>query len=159
MYRMKFDPAAAGLDVHPGRFAKAVEDGMAAEGLLLRLYQNAPIPGQAMFRLKEGFGNGVPWSLPGTNEINYDMEDYPATLEVLETTRCIGKNGSSGPWYFRSQKTMDLYLDGFRKLWENLDELAAYANRIEYKPPWSILAPSTRGTWVVVTPTGEVEMS
>ena len=156
MYRMKFDPAAAGLDVHPGRFAKAVEDAMAAEGLLLRLYQNAPIPGQAMFRTKEGFGNGVPWSLPGTNEIEYDFESYPATLEVLETTRCIGKNGSAGPFYFRNRKTMELYLDGFRKLWENLDELAAYANGLDYQPPWTILAPSTRGNWVVFTPTQEL---
>jgi dTDP-4-amino-4,6-dideoxygalactose transaminase len=153
MHRIKFDPVKAGLDVHPGRFAKAVEEAMAAEGLTLRLYQNAPIPGQAMFRLKEGFGNGIPWSLTGANDINYDVEDYPVTLEVLETTRCIGKNGSAGTWYFRNRDTMDLYLEGFRKLWDNLDELAAYANRMEYKPPWSILAPSTRGTWVVVSPT------
>jgi len=153
MYRMKFDPAAAGLDVHPGRFAKAVEDAMAAEGLLLRLYQNAPIPGQAMFRTKEGFGDGVPWSLPGTNEIEYDFESYPVTLEVLETTRCIGKNGSAGPFYFRNRKTMEFYLEGFRKLWDNLDELAGYASSLDYEPPWTILAPSTRGNWVVFTPT------
>ena len=153
MYRMKFDPAAAGLDISAGRMAKAVEDIMAAEGLPLRLYQNAPIPGQAMFRLKEGFGDGVPWSLPGANEINYDFEEYQVTLEVLETTRCLGKNGSAGPFYFRNRKTMDLYAEGFYKVWENLDEVAAYAARMDYEPPWTILAPSTRGTWVVVAPT------
>lgn len=159
MYRIKFDPTAAGLDLHPGRFAKAVEEAMAAEGLPLRLYQNAPVPGQAMFRLKEGFGNGVPWSLPGTNPIEYDIEDYPVTLEVLETTRCIGKNGSAGPFYFRNRKTMDLYLEGFRKLWENLHDLAAYAAKMDYEPPWTVLAPSTRGTWVVVTPSQQKEAS
>jgi len=153
MYRIKFDPKAAGYDVHPGRFAKAIEDAMGAEGLPLRLYQNAPIPGQAMFRTKEGFGNGVPWSLPGTNPIKYDFEEYTNTLEVLETTRCIGKNGSAGPWYFRNRETMDLYLKGFRKVWENLDEVVEYAEKMEYSPPWSILAPSTRGVWVEVTPT------
>jgi perosamine synthetase len=152
MYRMKFDPAAAGLDIPAGRFAKAVDDAMAAEGLPLRLYQNAPVPGQAMFRLKEGFGNGIPWTLPGTNEVKYDVEDYPVTLEVLETTRCIGKNGSAGPFYFRNRDTMDFYLEGFRKLWDNLSELATYGKKIDYHPPWTMMALSTRGTWVVVAP-------
>jgi hypothetical protein len=50
---------------------------------------------------------------------------------------------------------MDLYLEGFRKLWENLSDLASYAAKMDYEPPWTILAPSTRGTWVVVTPTQE----
>jgi hypothetical protein len=76
------------------------------------------------------------------------------TLKVLETTRCVGKNGSAGPWYFRNRETMDLYLTAFRKLWEHLDELATYAQKAEYNPPWTILAPSTRGVWVEVTPKG-----
>ena len=158
MYRMRFDPKAAGLDISAGRFARAVEDAMAAEGMPLRLYQNAPIPGQAMFRLKEGFGDGVPWSLPGTNPINYDVEDYPATLEVLETTRCIGKNGSAGPWYFRNRNTMDLYIEAFNKVWGSLDQLAGYAKGMDYSPPWTTLAPSTRGNWVVVSPAGQVDV-
>ena len=157
MYRMKFNPKAAGLDISAGRFARTVDDAMEAEGMPLRLYQNAPIPGQAMFRLKEGFGDGVPWSLPGTNPINYDVEDYPVTLEVLETTRCIGKNGSAGPWYFRNRQTMDLYLEAFNKIWENLDELASYSQKVDYTPPWTTLAPSTRGTWVVVAPNSQAE--
>jgi perosamine synthetase len=158
MYRMKFDPQAAGLDISAGRFAKAVDDAMAAEGMPLRLYQNAPIPGQAMFRLKEGFGDGIPWSLPGANPITYDVEDYPVTLDVLETSRCIGKNGSAGPWYFRNRTTMDLYLEAFNKVWDNLDELASYAQGQEYTPPWTTLAPSTRGDWVVVSPTGQTDV-
>jgi hypothetical protein len=48
---------------------------------------------------------------------------------------------------------MDLYLKGFRKVWENLHEVVDYAEKMEYSPPWSILAPSTRGVWVEVTPT------
>ena len=141
--------AAPGSAVMP---AGHVPRGLAAENLPLRFYQNAPVPGQAIFRRKEGYGRGVPWSLPWANEVQYDIEDYPVTLEVLEATRCIGRSGSSGPWYFRNQKTMDLYLEGFRKVWENLDELAAYAVGMDYQPPWSILAPSTVGTWVEVSP-------
>lgn len=152
MFRIKFNPAAAGLTIEAGRFAQAVQDAMAAEGLPLRFYQNAPVPGQTIFRSKEGFGNGIPWSLPGAREINYDIEDYPVTLEVLDTTRCIGRSGTSGPNYFRNRRTMDLYLEGFRKLWENLSLLAEYSGKIDYRPPWTIAAPSTRGVWTVIKP-------
>lgn len=152
MYRIKFDPQKAGLNIHPGRFTKAVELAMAAEGLPLRFYQNIPIPGQVLFQLKEGFGDGIPWTLPGTREINYSIEDFPTTLEVLETTRCIGRSGTSGPNYFLNRHTMELYIQGFHKLWENLPLLEKSAREIDYQVPWSNFAPSTRGVWTVVTP-------
>lgn len=152
MYRVKFDPAKIDLKVHPGRFTRAVDLAMEAEGLPLRFYQNIPIPGQVLFQLKEGFGNGVPWSLPGTREINYSIEDHPITLEVLETTRCIGRSGTSGPNYFLNRQTIDVYVKGFQKLWDHLPELVKTANEIEYNVPWSSFAPSTRGNWTIVTP-------
>ena len=152
MYRIKFSPEQLGFDIHPGRFAQAVDDVMAAEGLPLRFYQNLPVPGQMIFRLKEGFGQGIPWTLPGARDVNYDIEDYPITLDALETTRCIGKSGSSGPNYFRNRKIMDLYIEGFYKVWENLDEVYEHARAIDYNVPWSSIAPSTRGVWTVFRP-------
>ena len=152
MFRIKFNPFDAGLTIETGRFTQAIQDAMAAEGLPLRFYQNAPVPGQTMFRSKEGFGNGIPWSLPGAREVNYDIEDYPVTLDTLDSTRCIGLSGTSGPNYFRNRETMDLYLEGFRKLWENLSILAEYSQKIEYRAPWTVTAPSTRGNWTVITP-------
>ena len=153
MFRFKLDPREAGLDIPAGRFTKAVEDAMVAEGLPFRYYQSIPVPGQAVFQLKEGFGNGVPWTLPGTRQVSYDIENYPATLQVIETTRCIGKSGSSGPNYFRSRQAMDYYIEGFRKVWDNLPELAIYAMKMDYQPPWAeVAAPSTRGDWTVLTP-------
>jgi perosamine synthetase len=152
MFRVKFDPFAAGLSIAPGRFAQAVQDAMGAEGLPLRYYQNAPVPGQTIFRSKEGFGGGIPWSLPGAREVNYDIEEYPVTLETLDTTRCIGLSGTSGPNYFRNRQTLDLYLEGFRKLWGHLSSLAEYGQNMNYRPPWTVATPSTRGTWTVITP-------
>jgi dTDP-4-amino-4,6-dideoxygalactose transaminase len=153
MFRFKLDPNAAGLDISAGRFTKAVEDAMTAEGLPFRYYQSIPVPGQAVFQLREGFGDGVPWTLPGARDISYDIEEFPTTLEVIETTRCIGRGGSSGPNYFRSKQAMEFYLEGFHKVWENLSELASYATGMDYQPPWGdIGAPSTRGDWTVLTP-------
>jgi perosamine synthetase len=152
MYRIKFDPQKAGLDVHPGRFTKAIELAMGAEGLPLRLYQNIPIPGQILFKIKEGIGNGIPWTLPDTRKIDYTIEDYPVTLNVLETTRCIGRSGTSGPNYFLNRQTIELYLQGFQKLWDHLPQLAKSAKEIDYQVPWSNFAPSTRGVWTIFTP-------
>ena len=152
MFRFRVDPPVAGVDVPAGRFAQAVEDAMAAEGLPLRFYQNTPVPGQAMFQLREGFGGGIPWKLPGARDRRYDIEEYPVTLDVLEATRCIGRAGSSGPNYFGRPETIDLYLEGFRKLWDDLPALERHARQLDYRPPWTNPAPSTRGEWDVLTP-------
>jgi dTDP-4-amino-4,6-dideoxygalactose transaminase len=152
MFRIRFDPSAYGFDIHPGRFSQAVSDAMEAEGLPLRFYQFIPVPGQMVFRMKQGFGNGIPWTLPNARAIEYDIEEYPVTLNVLETTRCIGKSGTSGPNYFRNKKTMDAYVKGFEKIWENMDPVIDYAQELDYQPPWSRIALSTRGDWTVMTP-------
>jgi len=152
MFRIRFEPAQLGYDIHKGRFTQAVSAAMAAEGLPLRFYQFLPVPGQSVFRQKQGFGNGIPWTLPGAQPVNYDIEEFPVTLEVLENTRCIGKSGTSGPNYFRNRSTMDAYIRGFEKIWENIDSVIDYAQEIDYQPPWSQIALSTRGDWVVLSP-------
>jgi dTDP-4-amino-4,6-dideoxygalactose transaminase len=153
MFRIRFDPAAAGLDIHAGRFAQAVQDAMAAEGLPFRHYQNVPVPGQAIFQLKQGFGKGLPWTLPGARDVSYDIEAFPVALEVIENTRCIGKAGSSGPNYFGSRTALEYYLEGFRKLWDELPAIAEYAESMDYQAPWQgVQVPSTRGEWTVLSP-------
>jgi hypothetical protein len=152
MYRVRFDPKMAGYDVDSGRFTKAVELAMEAEGLPLRFYQNIPVPGQVLFQVKEGFGDGIPWTLPGARNVKYDIEDFPVTLDVLENTRCIGRSGTSGPNYFLNRNTIENYVMAFHKVWENLDQVVDYSQKMEYKVPWSNFAPSTRGSWTIYVP-------
>lgn len=155
MFRIRFDPKAAGLDIPAGRFAKAVDDAMAAEGLPFRHYQNIPVPGQAIFQLKQGFGKGLPWTLPGTRDVSYDIEGFPVTLDVIEATRCVGKAGSSGPNYFGSRPSLEYYVKWFQKVWEHLADVAGYAEKLDYRAPWEgIQVPSTRGEWTVLAPSG-----
>jgi dTDP-4-amino-4,6-dideoxygalactose transaminase len=152
MFRIRFDPFALGYDIHLGRFTNAVSDAMQAEGLPLRFYQYLPVPGQMVFRLKQGFGDGIPWTLPEARSVSYDIEEYPITLDVLENTRCIGKSGTSGPNYFRNRSTMEAYASGFNKVWDHLDDIVGYAQNKDYQPPWSNIALSTRGEWTVLAP-------
>jgi dTDP-4-amino-4,6-dideoxygalactose transaminase len=152
MFRIRFDPRQLGYEIQPGRFSEAVSAAMAAEGLPLRFYQFLPVPGQSVFRHKQGFGHGIPWSLPDAQPVDYNIEAYPVTLEVLESTRCVGRSGTSGPNYFRNRTTMKAYINGFQKLWENLDSIVDYAHMLDYQPPWSRIALSTRGDWVDIYP-------
>jgi len=152
MYRIRFNPADAGYDVHFGQFTRAITIAMAAEGTPLRFYQNIPVPGQVLFQLKQGFGDGIPWTLPGARDVKYDIEEFPVTLDVLENTRCIGDSGTSGPNYFLNKETMNRYIESFQKVWENLDGIVKYLETMPYEVPWSNFAPSTRGTWTIVTP-------
>lgn len=152
MFRIRFDPSELGYDVHYGRFTHAVDQAMLAEGLPLRFYQYLPVPGQMVFRLKQGFGDGIPWTLPSAHSVKYDIVDYPITLDVLENTRCIGRSGTSGPNYFRNRMTMEAYVRGFNKVWDHLNELVTYAQDLDYQVPWSNIALSTRGEWTVMAP-------
>jgi hypothetical protein len=152
MFRIRFDPTQLGFDIHPGRFTHAISAAMQAEGLPLRYYQFLPVPGQSVFRHKQGFGDGIPWSLPRARQVDYDIEAYPVTLDVLESTRCIGRSGTSGPNYFRNRTTMEVYIQAFEKVWDNLDPVIDYAQDLDYQPPWSQIALSTRGDWVDHSP-------
>jgi len=139
-YRVTFDPSAAGIDLPAGVFRQAVMDAMAAEGVPLRLYQTTPLPGQVLFQRREGFGYGIPWSLPQADPRatarGYAIEDFPSTLRVLESTAIVGQGSGSHTFYYRDR--VELYLRAFLKVFENLDAVIQHAGTIasEYQPPW-----------------------
>jgi dTDP-4-amino-4,6-dideoxygalactose transaminase len=140
LYRFLLDPQAAGLDVAPGRFRKALQDVFAAEGLPLKHYQNRPLAGQAIFRDRVGYGGGVPWTsgraAPERAQMAYDVRDYPATLEVIERSLIVGgrfvlAHGTTG-----QPDRAQLWLDCFEKVWSQLDAVAEHARALDYVVPW-----------------------
>lgn len=122
-YRFGLDPAPVGY-TDKGRFRKAVQDALAAEGLNTRQYQNCPISGQPVFR-----------SPPFDKMADYNIELYPNVLEVLRSTLVLGGIGSS-PAYLLKDGTTEKYVAGFAKIDENIDELIAYARSLDYSEPW-----------------------
>lgn len=135
--RLRFDPIAAGLDgVTPGRFRQAVRRAIRAEGVPISQYQLTPLPGQYPFQTQEGFGQGVPWTLPGVAPQRYAVEDYPNTLAVIDDSLTLQRrhlNPESGP-------LLQLYADAFEKLWENLDRIERMARSMPYEAPWETIA-------------------
>ena len=124
IYYFKVDPEEAGIDISGGRFRQALHDILRAEGIFVRLSQHTPVPGQSLFQVKSGYGKGCPWTCPHGRDVDYNIEDYPVTLDVRFT------------YPHTSTKTVDKMIDGLRKVFEHLDEVVQYAKGIDYKEPW-----------------------
>jgi len=127
-FRFRLDPAAAGVDLPVGVFRKAVQDAMEAEGVPLIEYQNRPIPGQTLFAEKL-------WSRsPRGRDIDYDMHEYPQTLDVIRGSLLVGHRLCMAS--FMEPRNIDLYLEAFQKVFSRLDALTEYARTLEYREPW-----------------------
>jgi dTDP-4-amino-4,6-dideoxygalactose transaminase len=132
LYRFKVDPFAAGIDVPVGRLRKAVQDALLAEGVMAREWQNTPLPGQPLFQTKTGYGNGCPWTCKATNDVEYRIDDYPATLAVIEESLVLGREVLMAP----DADQVRAVCRAFEKVATNLPEIAGYARELDYQPPW-----------------------
>jgi perosamine synthetase len=134
-FRFRVDPQAAGFDLPVGRFRKAIQDLMAAEGVPLIEYQNRPVPGQHLFQQKLGYGKGCPWSCGfASRDITYDIHDYPQTLDVIRSSLLVGHRLCMAS--FMERQNVDLYVAAFHKVLSHRDELVAYARGLDYREPW-----------------------
>jgi dTDP-4-amino-4,6-dideoxygalactose transaminase len=135
LFRFRVDPQAAGIDLPVGRFRKALQDLMAAEGVPLPTYQNRPVPGQTLFQEKRGYGKGCPWTCGhASREIRYDIQDYPQTLDIIRSSLLIGNRLCMAS--FLERRNLDLYLAAFHKVLAHRDELVAYGRALDYREPW-----------------------
>jgi dTDP-4-amino-4,6-dideoxygalactose transaminase len=145
MLRFRFDPQAAGLEgVSAGRFRQALRRVLLAEGVPLTHYQIIPLPGQPVFQNQNAYGNGYPWSLPGTNPQRYDLADYPVTCAVIEDSLCLRRmhlNPAAGP-------ALTEYANAFDRVWQNLEVIGRFARALDYQPPWGVVEQSQ--SWLQV---------
>ena len=118
---------------YAGRFRQAVQDAMNAEGLNVRHYQKTPLAGQPFFQQKQ-INQKLPWLL-NKKQYKYNINDFPNTLSVLNSTLILGAISSS-PGYLICSKTTDKYVKGFKKIEQNIDELLKYADKINNPEPW-----------------------
>jgi dTDP-4-amino-4,6-dideoxygalactose transaminase len=131
--RFRFDAAAMGLDgVAPGAVRRALHRALRAEGVPVSQYQLVPLPAQKVFQDRTGYGRGYPWAVPGLPEQRYDVEEYPATIEVIEDSLTLQKRHLN-PF---AGEQLERYADGFEKVWANLDVVANIARSMDYRPAW-----------------------
>ncbi len=134
-FRVRVDARAAGIDLPAGRFRKALQDLMAAEGVALNEYQNRPVAGQWLFQERRGYGKGCPWTCGhASRDIRYDIHDYPQTLDVIRSSLLVGRRLCMAS--FLERRNLDLYLAAFHKVFSHRDQLVAYGRALDYREPW-----------------------
>ena len=121
-YRVRLDPKALGIDIEPKSFRDKVMNALVAEGVDVVLWQQFPLPENPLFQKKEGYGKGCPWSCPFYGEkINYNPEDYPESKKLIDSSLVVCSEPY--PIYCQSLDLMKYYVEGFRKVFNNIEEV------------------------------------
>lgn len=116
-YVIRLDPRELGLDVSAGWLRERVQHALIAEGVSAGQWQRVPVPAQAVFQQRVGYGRGCPWRC-WDSAVEYRAEDYPRALEFLES-HCYLLDVS----YPNDSALMDLYAEALHKVLTKVDEL------------------------------------
>ena len=112
-YRVRLDPAAAGVSISPRQFRDVMIRALQAEGLEVVLWQTAPLPAQPVFQRLEGFGGGWPWSADKETDFAslYAPERFPKTQRLLDGSLLLFSQ--SHPLIAQARETVDRYAEAF----------------------------------------------
>jgi perosamine synthetase len=120
-YRIRLDPRAAGAGLPPKEFRSKVLAALKAEGMEVSLWQTVPVPGQALFQERTGYGLSCPWKCPLGEEVKYDLTEYPETVRLLADSLVIGSH--SYPLFPQPMELMRSYVEAFQRVFTNLDQI------------------------------------
>lgn len=122
-YVVEFRPEELDLDCTAGEMKAACVKALNAEGVGMGQWQTRPIPGQDVLVEKQGFGRGVPWVLNPDVEYDYRGEDYPRTVEFIDAHSYL-----RAVYPPNELDLMKLYVEGFRKVMDNIDRVMELAD-------------------------------
>ncbi len=77
-YTVRIDMDAIGWTGDPTRMRDAVMKALQAEGAQVGVWQRFILPAMTVFRARNAYGRGCPWSCADADKIQYDPADYPA---------------------------------------------------------------------------------
>ena len=153
LYRIRCNTTNLNIK-NTGKFREVIMKILEEEGLTTRLYQTHPVYMQAIFKEIFNEGKKYPW---GFNENyielykeNYSNNSHKQTLEVINNTFAIGDT-SSAPFYLMNNNIVDLYIEGFKKIKENIEQIIKYCNAEDnYSSPYSGIAKlsDTKGIFI-----------
>ncbi len=121
-YRVRLDPKVLGIDIESVKFRDLVMKALIAEGVDIVNWGLFPLPENPLFQKKEGYGKGCPWNCPFYDkEISYNVEDYPEAKKLCDSSFVVCSEPH--PIYCQSLDLMNYYVEGFRKVFENIGEV------------------------------------
>jgi dTDP-4-amino-4,6-dideoxygalactose transaminase len=85
-YTSRLDMRAIGWTGDPRRMRDAVMKALNAEGVPVSVWQNFILPAMTVFRAKNAYGKGCPWSCRGAGEgVAYRPQDYAVAQRHTDT--------------------------------------------------------------------------
>ncbi len=118
-YTCRIDATACGWTGEPGRLRDAILKALQAEGVPAGVWQNFILPAMTVFRAKNAYGRGCPWTCGGGEDVVYDPARFPVAQRHCDshfgmTTPLRAPNGPDAVWRVA---------EGIRKVFENVSKL------------------------------------
>ena len=114
------DPDALGwTDGDPSPLRDAIMKAIQAEGVPVGIWQRYILPEMTVFKAKNAYGQGFPWSWPGARDVDYSVENFPEGVRHCQT-----HFGMTVP--LRSPNKTDVaakVAEAFKKVFTNVDKL------------------------------------
>lgn len=155
LYRIQCDTSNLNIR-NTGKFREVIMKVLEAEGLSTRLYQTHPVYRQAIFQqlFNKDQSKLYPWifnkEFINLYKENYSDTNHKQTLDVIDNTFAIGDT-SSAPFYLMNDDIINLYIEGFKKINNNIDKIIEYCNSDDnYSSPYNTIAKlsDTKGKFV-----------
>ncbi len=118
-FTCRIDMAAAGWTGEPRLFRQAVMKALQAEGVPVGVWQSFILPAMTVFRAKNAYGQGCPWTCHLTRPVTYDPAKFPVAQRHTDThfgmtTPLRAPNGKAA---------VQAVARAFRKVFSQLDAL------------------------------------
>ncbi len=128
-FRVRFSPEGAGLSVSAAALREGLTRALRAEGLEVVRWQTDVLPAHPVFRAREGYGDGWPWSTDHESDFAalYDPARFPRARALLESSVVLFSQ--TCPLIAQTEETVDLYLEAFRRVWQAREDVTAWAAR------------------------------
>jgi len=118
-FTCRMDMKALGWNGSPARLRDAMMKAMNAEGVPAHTWQRYILPAMTVFRAKNAYGHGCPWSCPYTKDVQYDPAAFPVAQKHCDT-----HFGMTMPLRAPNDtKVAKAVAHGIRKVFENVGKL------------------------------------
>lgn len=119
-YNLRVDFNALGITENQIKFRDAVSGAISAEGVNCMVWQRFILPEMTVFRAKNAYGGGYPWSIPSAGEgVDYSPGNYPHALNYSKCHMSLVKT-------LRAPNGLDVaakVVEAVRKVFDNIDEI------------------------------------
>jgi dTDP-4-amino-4,6-dideoxygalactose transaminase len=118
-YTLRFDMKALGHEHDAGAFRHRIVKALVAEGVDTSVWQDFSLPDMTVFRARNAYGHGCPWSCPHSRQFEYDREAYPMARRHADwhTGMTTPIRHPNGP------RQAELTAKGIRKVMEHIGDI------------------------------------